>query len=80
MDSLRQQLMGYFGSMNMGGNYDWLDSYVERMMSDEKQVESAYQRVFSSKVLAWAASQVKPTENIITAPEFLALQEKHNHK
>ena len=79
MDSLRQQLMGYFGSMNMGGNYDWLDSYVERMMGDEKQVESAYQRVFSSKVLAWAASQVKPTENIVTAAEFLALQEKHNH-
>jgi trigger factor len=79
MDSLRQQLMGYFGSMNMGGNYDWLDSYVERMMGDEKQVESAYQRVFSSKVLAWAASQVKPSENIVTAAEFLALQEKHNH-
>lgn len=79
MDSLRQQLMGYFGSMNLGGNYDWLDSYVERMMSDEKQVESAYQRVFSSKVLACAASQVKPTEKKLSASEFLALQEKHNH-
>lgn len=79
MDSLRQQLMGYFGSMNMGGNYEWLDSYVERLMGDEKQVESAYQRVFSSKVLTVAASQVKPTENKISAADFLALQEKHNH-
>jgi hypothetical protein len=71
--------MGYFGSMNMGGNYDWLDSYVERMMEDKQQVESAYQRVFSSKVLAWAASQAKPVEKKMTAAEFLALQEKHNH-
>lgn len=79
MESLRQQLMGYFGSMNMGGNYEWLDSYVERMMSDEKQVESAYQRVFSSKVLSWAASKAKPTEKKLSAEEFNKLQEKHNH-
>lgn len=79
MDSLRQQLMGYFGSMNLGGNYEWLDSYVERLMGDEKQVENAYQRVFSSKVLSWAASQVKPTEKKVSAEEFNKLQEKHNH-
>ena len=79
MDSLRSQLMGYFGSMNMGGNMDWLDSYVERMMSDKQQVESAYQRVFSSKVLAWAASQAKPKEKKVTPEEFQKLQEKHQH-
>jgi trigger factor len=65
--------------MNMGGNYEWLDSYVERMMSDEKQVESAYQRVFSSKILSWAASKAKPTEKKLSAEEFNKLQEKHNH-
>jgi trigger factor len=79
MDSLRSQLMGYFGSMSMGGNMDWLDSYVERMMSDKQQVETAYQRVFSSKVLAWAASQAKPKEKKVTAEEFQKLQEKHQH-
>lgn len=79
MDSMRQQLMGYFGSMNMGGNFDWLDSYVDRMMSDKEQVESAYQRVFSTKVLAWAASQAKPTTQKVTAVEFAGLQGKHNH-
>ncbi len=79
MDSMRQQLMGYFGSMNMGGNFEWLDSYVDRMMSDKEQVETAYQRVFSTKVLAWAASQAKPTENKVTAAEFAELQGKHNH-
>ena len=79
MDNLRQQLMGYFGSMSMGGNLDWLDSYVERMMGDKQQVESAYQRVFSSKVLAWAASQAKPSEKKVTVEEFQKLQEKHQH-
>lgn len=79
MDNLRQQLMGYFGSMNLGGNMDWLDSYVERMMGDKQQVESAYQRVFSSKVLAWSASQAKPTEKKLTVEEFQKLSEKHQH-
>jgi trigger factor len=79
MESLRQQLIGYFGSMNLGGNYEWLDSYVERLMGDEKQVENAYQRVFSAKVLSWAASKVKPTEKKISAEEFSKLLEKHNH-
>jgi trigger factor len=79
MDNLRQQLMGYFGSMSMGGNLDWLDSYVKRMMGDKQQVESAYQRVFSSKVLAWAASQAKPSEKKVTVEEFQKLQEKHQH-
>ena len=79
IDNLRQQLMGYFGSMSLGGNMDWLDSYVERMMSDKQQVESAYQRVFSSKVLAWAGSQAKPAEKKVTASEFAELQGKHKH-
>jgi hypothetical protein len=49
------------------------------MMSDKDQVENAYQRVFSSKVLSWAASQAKPKENKVTAAEFAELQGKHNH-
>ena len=79
MDSMRQQLMGYFGSMNLGGNYDWLDSYVDRMMADKQQVENAYQRVFSSKVLEWAGKQANPVEKKVTATEFAELQGKHNH-
>ena len=79
MDNLRQQLMGYFGSMSLGGNLDWLDSYVERMMSDKQQVENSYQRVFSSKVLSWAASQAQPKEKKVTVEEFQKLNEKHQH-
>lgn len=78
-ESIRQQLMGYFGSMNMGGNLEWLDSYVEKMMGEKQQVESAYQRVFSAKVLEWAASQAKPTEKKTSPAEFQELQGKHNH-
>jgi hypothetical protein len=49
------------------------------MMGDKQQVESAYQRVFSTKILEWGASQAKPTEQLVTAAEFAALQEKHKH-
>jgi trigger factor len=49
-ESTRQQIMGYFGGMSMGGNLDWLDSYVDRMMQDEQQMESTYRRLLTEKI------------------------------
>ena len=48
---MKQQIMGYFGCMSMDGNLDWLDSYVDRMMKDEQQVDSTYRRLITEKIL-----------------------------
>jgi hypothetical protein len=37
--------MRYFGGMSLGEDTSWLDSYVDRMMKDEKQVEASYRRI-----------------------------------
>lgn len=78
-ESTRQQIMGYFGGMSMGGNLDWLDSYVDRMMQDEQQMESTYRRLLTEKIFIYTESQISSTETAITLEEFNKLQEKHQH-
>jgi len=77
---MRQQVMGYFGSMNMGGDTSWLDSYVERMLKDEQQVESAYRRLVTEKIFNWAETKITPTEKSISAEDFGKLQKEHDHE
>lgn len=79
-DHMRQQIMGYFGGMSMEGNMDWLDSYVDRMMKDEQQLDSAYRRLITEKIFLWAEGRVEANEKGIKAEEFLKLQEKHSHE
>jgi trigger factor len=76
---MKQQVMGYFGQMNLGENIDWLDSYVDRMMKDEQQVDSTYRRLITEKLFNWAETQITPVEKEISAEDFGKLQKEHEH-
>ncbi|PWT97302.1 MAG: trigger factor [Bacteroidetes bacterium] len=78
-DSLRSQVMSYFGSMGADSNLDWLDTYVDRMMKDEQQVESAYRRLITEKLFNWAETQIQPNEKSISVEDFQNLQKEHEH-
>ena len=71
--------MQYFGQMNMDGDTSWMESYIDRMMKDEKQVDSSYRRLITEKLFAWAESQVKPEEKEVSAEELTAMQHNHHH-
>lgn len=80
-EHLRQQVMGYFGQMNLGdGNMEWIDSYVERMMKDEQQIESAYRRIVTEKMFNWAESEVAVTPKSIDIESFSKMQHEHSHE
>jgi trigger factor len=78
-NSLKGQIMGYFGQMNLGEDTSWLESYVDRMMKDEKQVDSSYRKLLTDKVFNWLESQVTPEEKETSSEEFLAMQHHHHH-
>ncbi|RYY46658.1 MAG: trigger factor [Chitinophagaceae bacterium] len=78
-DSMQAEVMRYFGQMNMGDDTSWLDSYIDRMMKDEKQVDATYRRLITEKVFSYAASQTKPKEKKVTAEELVAMQHNHQH-
>ena len=78
-DSMKAEVMRYFGQMNMGEDVEWLDSYIDRMMKDEKQVDATYRRLITEKVFGFAAAQTKPKEKKVTADELVGMQHNHQH-
>ena len=76
---MKQQVMGYFGQMSLGDNAEWLDSYVERMMKDEQQVDGTYRRLITEKIFNWSETQITPVEKEISAEDFGNLQKEHEH-
>lgn len=78
-DTMKAEVMRYFGQMNMGEDMSWLQSYIDRMMKDEKQVDATYRRLITEKVFGFAASQSTPKEKKVTADELVAMQHNHQH-
>ncbi|MEO6330150.1 MAG: trigger factor [Ginsengibacter sp.] len=76
---MQREIMQYFGQMNMDGDTSWIDSYIDRMMKDEKQVDSSYRRLITDKLFTWAQSEVNPAEKEITGEELTAMQHNHHH-
>ncbi len=78
-DYMKEEIMRYFGQMNMGEDTQWIDSYTDRMMKDEKQVDSSYRRIITEKLFNWLETQVIPVEKETSPEELLSLQHHHNH-
>jgi len=76
---MQKEIMQYFGQMKMDGDTTWIDSYIDRMMKDEAQVDSSYRRLITDKLFNWAEGQVKPEEKEVNAEELTAMQHHHHH-
>ena len=78
-NGMKAEIMNYFGQMSMGEDTSWVESYIDRMMKDEKQVDATYRRMITEKLFNWLGTQVTPEEKETTSEEFLAMQEHHHH-
>ncbi|HEY5407593.1 MAG TPA: trigger factor [Ginsengibacter sp.] len=76
---MKEEIMRYFGQMNMGENSEWIDSYIDRMMKDEKQVDSSYRKILTEKLFNFIETQVMPVEKQSSPEELLAMQHHHSH-
>ncbi|MES2429864.1 MAG: trigger factor [Bacteroidota bacterium] len=76
---MKTEVMRYFGTMNLGDDTSWLDSYVDQMLKDEKQVDASYRRLVTDKLFKWAEEQTKPAEKTVTPEELNAMQHHHHH-
>ncbi len=77
--NMKKEIMGYFGQMNLGEDASWIESYVDRMMKDEKQLDTSYRKLIAEKLFNWLETQVTPEEKEISSEEFLAMHHDHNH-
>jgi len=78
-DFAKQQLFGYMGMQAGAEEQPWIADYVNRMMQDRKFVEDTVHRIQTDKVFGWAATQIHPTEKVISREEFQHMQEEHQH-
>jgi trigger factor len=78
-ENMKKEIMGYFGQMNLGEDTSWIESYIDRMMKDEKQIDSSYRRLITEKLFNWLEAQVTPQEKETSSEEFLAMQHHHHH-
>ena len=76
-NQMKEEIMRYFGQMNMGGDNQWIESYVDRMMKDEKQVDSSYRKAITEKLFNFIETLVTPLEKETTPDELLAMQHHH---
>jgi len=76
---MKVEIMRYFGTMNLGEDTSWIESYIDRMMKDEKQVESSYRRLITDKLFNWIEGQAKAKEKEVTSEELTAMQHHHQH-
>lgn len=75
---MKEEVMRYFGQMSLGEDISWLDSYIDRMMKDEKQVDATYRRLITEKLFNHIETQVK-TKNKTVTPEELNGMQHHHH-
>ncbi len=76
---MKVEIMRYFGTMNLGEDTSWIESYIDRMMKDEKQVDSSYRRLITNKLFNWIEGQAKAKEKEVAAEELTAMQHHHQH-
>jgi trigger factor len=76
---MKKEIMQYFGQMNMGDDNQWIESYVDRMMEDKKQVDNSYRRIITEKLFNFIETQVTPLEKLSSPEELLAMQHHHEH-
>jgi len=78
-DSMRIEVMRYFGNMSLGEDTSWLDSYIDRMLKDEKQVDATFRRLITDKIFGFAQEKVNPAEKEVTSDELSGMQHNHQH-
>ncbi|MGC4101506.1 trigger factor [Ferruginibacter sp.] len=78
-DSMKAEIMRYFGAVQLGDDTSWIESYIDRMMKDEKQVDASYRRLITDKLFNFIETQVKAKEKEVTGEELNGMMHNHHH-
>lgn len=80
-DDIKGRVLSYFG-MEDDEEAPWMDSYMNKVVKDEKMVDETYRRMLFARLFEWLETQFKVEEKEITEEEFFKLpnpHEAHHH-
>lgn len=73
----KHQMLSYMGGQGNPQDMPWLDTYVDRMIKDQKFVENTYHQIAADKLFGMAETMVQYKDEEITVDDFLKQQEHH---
>ncbi len=75
---IKAQVLGYFG-MSSDDDAPWMDSYMQKMMKDNKTIDETYRRLLFEKLFAYLREHVKIEEKEVSEEEFYKAPSAHHH-
>lgn len=75
-DLVKAQVLGYFG-MASDDDAPWLESYMQKVMKDNKTMDETYRRLLFDKLFQFLETQFSIAEQEISEEEFYKLQDPH---
>lgn len=76
-EHIKAQVLGYFG-MGADGDAPWLDSYMQKVLKDEKTMDETYRRLLFEKLFTFLETQFSVTEQEVSEEEFYKLPDAHS--
>jgi len=78
--NITEELKQYFGTTTFNeDDHSWLDSYVDKVMTDKKQTEQRIDKLLGRKIFDWAKTKVQIREEEISQEDFQKILESHQH-
>lgn len=75
-DHVKAQVLGYFG-MASDDDAPWLESYMQKVMKDNKTMDETYRRLLFDKLFQFLETQFSIADQEISEEEFYKLQDPH---
>lgn len=75
-EHIKAQVLGYFG-MGADGDAPWLDSYMQKVLKDEKTMDETYRRLLFEKLFTFLETQFSIAEQEVSEEEFYKLPDAH---
>jgi trigger factor len=78
-EHIKKQVLGYYGLTADAEGVEWIESYIDRLLQDEKYIDQTYRELITNRLLDWAVSQITVKEESLSLQDFLKLPNKHHH-
>ena len=75
-NDIKARVMAYYG-MNVDDEAPWMDSYMDKVIKDEKMADETYRRLLTDKIFQALENQFNTEVKEIGEEEFFKLQDPH---
>ena len=77
ISDIQTRVLGYFG-MQEGDDAPWLESYMQKVLKDDKTMDETYRRLLFDRLFTWLEGQFNIEEKTVGEDEFFKLPNAHD--